>query len=90
MEHTISMVRNELDRVAMQLDNYYVQIKLHHERHEYSKALEIFATIGPLQQKAVQLQEKLRFYRAIEEMNRQGILIKRVKRVDETSFVLDR
>ena len=84
------MVRKELDKVAMQLDNYYVQIKLHHERQEYSKALEIFSIVGPLQRQAVQLQEKLRLYRAIEEMNRQGILIKRVRKIDETSLVLDR
>lgn len=89
MTQTISMVRKELDRIAIQLDNYYVQIKLHHERQEYRKALEIFSIVGPLQRQAVQLQEKLRLYRTIEEMNRQGILIKRVKRVDETSFVLD-
>lgn len=89
MEQAISMVRNELDKVAMQLDNYYVQIKLHHERKEYRKALEIFSIISPLQHQAVKLQEKLRLYRKIEEMNRQGILIKRVKRVDEASLLLD-
>lgn len=84
------MVRKELDKVAMQLDNYYVQIKLLHEKERYREALEIFSIVGPLQRQAVQLQEKLRLYRAIEEMNRQGILIKRVRKIDETSLVLDR
>ena len=41
MKQTTSEVRQELDIVAMQLDNYYVQIKLHHEREEYRKALEL-------------------------------------------------
>ena len=90
MKQTTSEVRQELDIVAMQLDNYYVQIKLHHEREEYRKALEIFAIISPLQKRAVQLQEKLRLYRKIEEMNQQGIFVKRVRKVDETSFALGR
>lgn len=90
MEQSIFMVREQLDFVSIQLDNYYVQVKLHHERKDYEKALEVFSIIGPLQKQAVQLQEKLRFYRMIEEMNRQGILAERVYRVDETSLLLDR
>ena len=90
MENSIFKVREQLDIVSKQLDNYYVQIQLHHERKDYSKALEVFAIIGPLQQRAVKLQERLRFYRMIEELNRQGILAERVYRVNETSLLLDR
>ena len=90
MTQTISEVRQELDAIAIQLDNYYVQIKIHHEREMYHKALEIFSIISPLQKRASQLQEKLRRFRKIEEMKQQGIFVKRVKKVDETSFVLGR
>ena len=89
MYQEIFEVRQQLDEIAMELDNYYVQIKILHENEEYNKAFEIFSLISPLQKKAVKLQEKIDFYRKIEEMKYKGILVERVKRIDETSLLLD-
>lgn len=89
MQNKIIELRKQLDEVLMQLDNYYVQIKLHHERAEYEKAFDIYKNIDPLLQQSIQLQNKIDFYRAAQNLNRDGIFNKVVKRVNEATMAMD-
>lgn len=89
MTQAIIDLRKQLDEVLMQLDNYYVQIKLHHERAEFGKAFDIYKNISPLLQRSIQLQNKIDLYRTAENLNRKGILTRTVKRVNEATMAMD-
>lgn len=70
------------EKIAL-LDNLYMQIKIHHEREEYSKAFEVYKEVAVAQKEFNAIQEKLRFYKAARRLNREGILIEVVKKGNE-------
>ena len=55
----ISQKRNLEEEIAA-LDNLYIQIKLHHERQEFEKAILLFREVTKRNERILEMKEQLR------------------------------
>lgn len=79
MQNEIKKIKVQINEKIAQLDNLYVQIKIHHEQGNFFKAFEVFDRVREVQREFEQLDARLKLYTAASNLLCKGIKVKVVK-----------